>query len=342
MSIQPIINREILMCPSTLKVVHMTPSVLKSDAVKKTQKVFSDYMDSTIDGFIESGTKNIISRMKFHKILELAMPRVMTPENFINKGRESAVYRISDKYVVKVGNNVKPNKALSVFDVISVKNKKFTEIPIYYGEPVVKTGKIEILKNATPSEDFVTCGTSFVRDMPVPTLEKHKYEKDYLPKCSSLPQVSFDEFAESLQKMNSLKKGKYGAYTPDVRNPNNILISDNKFKLVDKLETTCEKEPNTLYTMLEPLMLRFNPYHYTDRNSSLTPMRREIFRKSLIASEKHNLPLEDKNSRLENVLNENLELNAKLMIKTLSRMRNSDKDLKARVAYINQELLPHE
>ena len=94
--------------------------------------------------------------------------------------------------------------------------------------------------------------------------------------------------------------------------------------------------------MLEPLKLRFNPYHYTDRNSSLTPMRRDIFRKSLIASEKHNLPLEDKNSRLENVLNENLELNAKLMIKTLSRMRNSDKDLEARVAYINQELLPHE
>ena len=341
MSIQPIINKEILTRPNNLKVVHISPSTVKRDTVQNAQKIFSDYMDSTIDSFMTMGTKNPISRIKFHKILQLALPKIINSENFINKGRESAVYKISDKYVVKVKNNVKTNKALSFFDVISVKNKNLKNIPIYYGEPIVKTGKIEILKNATPSKDFVVCGTSFARDLPVSTLEKDKYKKVYLPKCSSISQSSFDEFAESLQQMNSLEKGKTKFYTPDVRNPNNILISDNKFKLVDKLETTYEKEPNTLYTMLEPLMLRFNPYHYTDRDSTLTPMRREIFRKSLIASEKHNLPLEDKNSRLENVLNENLEMNTKLMIKTLNNMRDSGKDLKTRVAYINKELQPH-
>lgn len=341
MSIQPIINREILTHPTNLKVVHMSPSVLKGDTATKAQKIFSDYMDSTIDGFLESGTKNIISRIKFHKILELALPKIMTPENFVNKGRESSVYKISDKYVVKVGNKVKPHKALSIFDIISVKNKKFTEIPIYYGEPVVKTGKIEILKNATPTKDYVTCGTSFMRNKPVTDIEKFKYEKDYLPTCSSVPQSSFDEFAENLQKMNSLTTKRNGIYTPDVKNPNNILISENKFKLVDKLETAYEREPNTLYTMLEPLMLRFNPYHYTDRNSSLTPMRREIFRKSLIASEKHNLSLEEKSAKLADVLDNNVELNAKLMIKTLNRMRYSGKDLNARIDYINHELLPH-
>ena len=260
-------------------------------------KELANILDANIDKVIQTSSFDVVSRIKFHKIINELLMDIMTPENFINKGRESKVFKISDKYVAKIKRGYDEKSAIHFYNYTKLPDKRFNQLDIYYGEPVIRLGNTEILKNATPSKDFMCCGTSY-RGAHSATLDEIKdYENIFVPKCASLPQESYDKFAIGLAELNKIHDNKANFtkiyYTPDIINPNNILISDKNFKIVDKLDKTKQKDPNTLFTMLEPLMIRLSPESYASYNEKLVLPRQNIFKKCLIAAEKANLPLEN-------------------------------------------------
>lgn len=299
MNISPIINQQNIAVNNTTNVSHRPVNSVRSNAVSfgssKSERALR-LLDGTIDTLLNGSEFNIFNKLKFHKILNEALPAIIQPENFINKGRESKVYRISDKYVAKIQRGHYEKDSVHFYDPVTFPSKKFKELDFYYGEPVVRVGKVDILKNATPDEKHVQCGTTFHYSGSVSGEELRRYETEYLPICSKLPQASFDNLARNLMILNNKTarnlKGQKLTYIPDIINPNNLLISGDKFVLVDKLDTVPVKNPNSVFTMLEPLLLRLNPEQTASHSPELEGVRKNIFKKILIAAEKHELPLD--------------------------------------------------
>ena len=317
----------------------------------KSSKVNKDVvrvLDDTISNIVHSDNVSLATKMKFHKILNKALPEILCPENFINNGRESKVYRISDDYVVKIKRGIKPTSAIHFIDRTTLPNSKFKNLNFYYGAPVIKIGKTEILKNAS-SKDSLYCGINYNKQFSLAD-EIKKYEEVVLPKTASLPQESYDEFADGLKDLNKLSSDSLftkSYYTPDIMNPNNIIISDNKFKLVDKFDKTLYEEPNSVYTMLEPLLIRLSPEKIAGYNEKLVPQRTEILQKTLIASEKNNLPLDSllkypsSNFVLSDIIriksNKDIQNTAELIHK-LQELRDYGTPLNKRIEFINKAL----
>ena len=300
MNINPVINQQHITLNNVRanspqqQGMHRMPSQVSFGSSKSERML--RLLDQSIDTLISGSEYNLINKMRFHSILNAALPELMVPENFVNNGRASKVYRISDKYVAKIRRGYYPNNAVHVYNTISLPSKKFKDLDFYYGEPVVKLGKVEILKNATPTQNHICCGTSFRCDGLVGNRELARYESEFLPICSEVPQESYDNLAANLRRLNGLTcrnmMGKKQTYVPDIVNPNNLLISDNRFVLVDELEKVPFKNPNSVFTMLEPLLIRLNPEKEASKNESLQGVRKKIFKKVLIASEKQGLPLD--------------------------------------------------
>lgn len=252
-------------------------------------------LDNEIGELVNNGSAlNVAGRMKFKKVLQESLPYVMSPNNFINKGRDSKVYRINDNYVAKIRRGHYEDDSVKSYNIVTLPSQKFKSLDFYYGEPIVKVGDVEILKNATPTENNICCGTNYKGISLVSKEEMKKYTEVYLPMCSSLPQESFDNFADNLKRLNGISSlGLHGRkyYTPDVINPNNLIISDGKFKLVDELDEVHCKEPNSFYTMVEPLLVRLTPEHNAEYDEKLIGMRQTIFNKCLKAAEKTDLPM---------------------------------------------------
>ena len=307
-------------------------------------KELSKILDSNIDKIIQTNSFDFIPRIKFHKIINALLPDIMTQENFINKGRESKVFKISDKYVAKVKRGYDADSAIHFYNYTKLPDQRFNQLDIYYGEPVIKLGNTDILKNATPSNDFMCCGTSY-RGVKGATIDEiEQYEKNYIPKCANIPQESYDKFAIGLAQLNKIHDIKPNLskvyYTPDIINPNNILISNNEFKIVDKLDKIKQKEPNTLFTMLEPLLIRLSPESFADFNENIINERNEIYKKCLIASVKANLPMESniKYPYSDYCLNNILKNHVTQNINDLNKMRNKKESIENRLDYIYNEI----
>ena len=304
-------------------------------------KDVSKLLDEQIYKAMDSNPLNIVQNVKFHSLINKTLPLIMTPENFLNKGRESKVYRISDNFVAKIKRGTTSKNAVHPYNVMTVPDKRFNRLPFYYGEPVLRVGNVEILKNATPSKDFRFCGTPY-RGASIPSREDIElYNKEYLPLCSSLPQKSYDDFAFGLKELNGIRKlsgCKLVSYVPDIMNPNNILISEGQFKIVDKLDKVPLKNPNSIYTMLEPLMLRLSPEATANRDCNLLGYRRNIFKKTLIAAEKAELPLESsiKYPYSDYVLNDIVDSNAVSLVEKMKELREDGISKDDRVNLINK------
>lgn len=316
--------------------------------VKNEINTFPDIMNKAIDDFLQAGELNIAAKVKFHKILDAALPSIMSRKNFINKGRDSKVYRISDKYVAKIRRGKDEQNAIKIFNFAKIPDKRFSTLEIYYGEPVARVGNVEILKNATP-KDYRSCGIVWINSNNKYghlAQDVESYNKEYIPFCSSLPQESYDELAKGLNELNSISDknifSKTTFYTPDIKNPNNVLISDNHFRIVDELDKIKERKPNTIYTMLQPIMLRLTPDAPVHREESLITDRRNILRKTMIAAEKAELPL-NVNSAIDPYAGYYLDditgQCSTKMIDLLSDMRKNMFSQKERVDFINKAFM---
>ena len=333
------------------------PNQQKVASFVSCNKEIYEVLDSNITKFIDSNPIDIVKKFSLSKILKNSLSEITKSENLINEGCESKVYKISDNYVLKLRRDQDIKKAISLYDVPYCPNKKFTEIECYYGEPIVKLGKTEILKNAMSHGNSIHCGTKFNSLEPPTSLDIEKYNTEYLPLCASLSQESFNEFAQSLKQMNGIKKWGYPnallkpksripkkvSFIPDIANPNNILIAGGKFKIVDKLEATTVNEPNTFWTMVEPLLLRYTPFSYAKYDTMLRDTRREIFKKCVYASEKAGLSFKQNevvDSRmkefLKDILGDNDGVYIDYSFNYLNQMRQGGENLEKRLKILEE------
>lgn len=307
----------------------------------KTSHVLENCIDNVVGGNVFS----IVSKIKLKKLLSQLLPDIKKTENFINSGFESSVYKISDKYVLKVPND-DSEQLSSWYNFPTCPNKHFAKLDFYYGEPLVKCGEIEILKNATPTDNYVCCGLKYKSRNTEDEIQK--YEKEFIPFLSSLPQSSYTDFAKGLKELNSIstqyKESKL-YFIPDVMNPNNIIIHDKKIKLVDRLEECHTKEPNDLFMLLEPFLLRYSTEYIPEYKTELDDERRNILKKCLIATEEAELPFAPDDTigsaiwyrdlmRVEKLTN----VGVTPLVDTLQVMRKSDYSLETRLDLINQIL----
>ena len=333
---------------ASIKPVHV-------DAFLSRSKGIIDVLDECITKTIRDDSISLTKRFSLAKILKEAIPEISREENLINKGRESKVFRINDNYVAKFQRGQNPEKSISTFDMVYIPDKSFSQLECYYGEPVLKAGGVEILKNAVPNGVSMEVGTKFhYRGYPKAE-EIEKYNKEYLPLCASLPQESFDELALCLQQMNGIKRLGFARefpwqkayvpnivhYTPDVINPNNILISNGKFRIVDKLDKTSVNKPNTFYTMAEPLLIRYCPEYYAKRDEALLLERQNILQKCIIAAEKAGLsfepnPLTDEfvDFYLSSLANDGKKCFYHTPVRDIKNMRSNGVPTKQRVEYL--------
>lgn len=209
------------------------------------------------------------------------------PDNFIGEGAFGTVYRINDDYVLKVDYSCSMNKD-GKFKYN--KDKKFNDLPYYYGGVLANCDNLLILRNADPRGDAVISGK--------PTWMGSKEATEYLvntslPAFASLPQESYDNFANVLKLLNDKKVKLHEdtvIYSPDTFNPNNFMIVDNEIRFVDEL-THIEDKKNGLYTMIEPFLREsYVPEASVDSDEAIE-YKREIFKKCVLASEGAELPL---------------------------------------------------
>ena len=57
---------------------------------------------------------------------------------------------------------IKEDDAIRIYNVAKAPDKRFNQLGIYYGEPVIRVGNVEILKNATPNE-YTPCGKIWLK-----------------------------------------------------------------------------------------------------------------------------------------------------------------------------------
>ncbi len=117
----------------------------------------------------------------------------MRPNKIVGQGFHGVVYKIDDRYVLKVSHKDKPYADM----LDKIKELKFSDLKTYYGEPVAKFYDVQILKNVSSKGLHIPAGIP-QKDIGLKTEKEcsEYYEKIYLPLFSSLPQKSFDAVKE--------------------------------------------------------------------------------------------------------------------------------------------------
>lgn len=242
----------------------------------------------------------------------------------MGSGIEGSVYRIDEKYVLKSPYDL----SSSPMNVQINKNNLKNICPNYYGDEVAKIGDYQILKNANPSNKSASIGTSFEPS----EKEILNYNNIYLPQCAKLPQKAFDDLAKSLSALNESKLGVF-----DLINPNNVMLNKKSFKIIDGVFPDTGK--NTFSKMIDTLLKKYTVGIYTDYKKELVPIRKEILKKCIIASEKNNLPLKNsENCGIFDYVAGLCDLTEKYptLKKELESLRTQYPDIKQRLAVLQE------
>jgi len=213
----------------------------------------------------------------------------LTP--LINKGQslDSGAYgeffRLTKKYSIKVNHN---DSVIFEFFFIN-RDNKFEQLKnIWYGEPVAHIGGMKVLRNANPDGKAITAGLRADYDDC-----REYYNNTYLPRCSKLPQEAFDKLAFGYDILNKIPRTKDGYYAFDTVNPNNFLLDETSIKIVDDMLISDKENPNKLSKILKPLLNEYKAYVNAPKEDSkhIIDMQKEILKKSILASERVELPL---------------------------------------------------
>lgn len=270
-------------------------------------------------------------------------------ETFINNGADSEVYRYSDKYAFKI-----PIGETSFPDIewIKIDERKLdinNQLDAYFGGEIGQMGYVSILKNADPQRIAIPIGAPFGFEKEEVRLKKYYLDNKCAQKVAALPQSAFDKIAMNFKKLNTIPPKycitKY--YNFDCINPNNFLIVGDEIKITDELWPT--NHPNTVGGMLSAFITRINPHIPAEPDVLLTPDRKEIFKKCIIANEKAELPfLHEKDvDTLSTEFIENLEKAIKLaeiktdfrsLIKKLKEFRQTFPDMDKRINAVEDYL----
>lgn len=237
--------------------------------------------------------KTFLSRHRkiIGETLEKIMPDINAGVRANESGMRGFVSRLDDDFVAKVPHwfrKVTPQCIAEHCQRSAVIPNKFESIPDYYGHHVMRFGEIGIMKNATAPGTYVRAGRPF--EVPLDKGGMDYYVNEYLETCSQLPQASFNRLANNLKRLNEIKSGRFH-YEPDTENPNNFLIYNEQFRIVDDLDPVEFEKPNSIVTMLKPLITKISTEENAEFVPELVAKRNEIFKKCTIAAAQNELPL---------------------------------------------------
>ncbi len=222
--------------------------------------------------------------------LEEIMPSINAGIHNNESGARGFVSRLDDNFVLKIPHWFRKVNQQCIKDNCSrgrLHANRFAAVEDYYGHHIVTFGEIGIMKNATAPGTYTRVGRPY--ELPLEHGGYDYYATQYLPTCSQLPQESFDRLARNMKTLNEIHSGKY-YYEPDTENPNNFLIFNGQFRIVDDLDPTPLEQPNNVTTMLKPLLVKVATNEEAEFAEELIAPRREIFGKILRAAIKTDLP----------------------------------------------------
>lgn len=266
----------------------------KIDDVLRTKEPSPEALGSLYEGLLE-----FVKSPKFDAKLK-------------GKGFYSKIFNIDDKYVLKVGKYGRkfpePN--------IEIREPLFPELKTYYGDALIISGDLKILRNVSSTNKHIVAGvpSEIIEKSSVPRGAKTSlpqrysvmfadynhgndvlkyYNEVYLPTFAKLPQSSFDKLANDLALLNKKGFNEVG-FGIDTNNPNNIvLVGKSSLRIVDDIDVHRTRKPNTIGGLLNMLLVKAD-YDTTlplPTNSSSKALRFELFRKIVLAGEKYDLPL---------------------------------------------------
>ncbi|MBD5402419.1 hypothetical protein HDR58_06420 [bacterium] len=196
-----------------------------------------------------------------------------TKKNIISKignGRWGEVFRIDDYFVFKTYYDHPPAVGKAKINTDST----FDVLKTYCGKVLARIGNIEIIRNVTKNKK------NFLEMAKYNAVGERAYDYTLKEFCS-LPQKAFDDLAQDFKTLNGLRRSNI-FYRFDTANPNNFIKVGKSIKVVDDIDWTPCPEANDIYAYLRV---------FIQEGGDLS-LKKEIFKKCILAIEKHQLPLE--------------------------------------------------
>lgn len=207
----------------------------------------------------------------------------------IGEGFHGEVYKIDDKYVLKIHKHYRPQA--DIMD--DIPKLKFSSLKTYYGEPVASFLDIKILKNVSSNGKHIQAGIPEKYSRTMTDEQCNKYlENVYLPIFSEVPQKSFDAIAKDCDTLNKMGR-EYVTYAFDYLNPNNFVLVGKTLRITDVICKESTQNPNTVSDLLYVFIQKSGLDTYAEYSKKAEPLRRELLKKIVLAGMRHNLPLGD-------------------------------------------------
>ena len=187
-------------------------------------------------------------------------------------GSYGSVFRIDDYYVFKTYH---VDKELKTQPFKIALKEKFQGFKTYCGNILARFGQIEIIANATrDKKKFVELARGSKQGAEAYAASLAEFAK--------LPQKQFDRLGQVFSRLNKISDGNL-FYKFDTHNPNNILKIGKSLKLVDEIAITPNRNSNDILALLRAFI----------QEGGDMSVKRDIFKKCILASEKEKLPMDD-------------------------------------------------
>lgn len=319
--------------PANLSPAYFHPSF--SGINPKHAKEFSQLLDNMIAHPQKIQDNHYL---KASTLLEKIVESAQKDKNIIiNTGGSGNVYKIDDKYVIKIRNYFMGFEDSLDYNLKINENSNPMGLKSWFGDIVAKSEGITIMRNADPEGIQIPVGAPF-KGTSLTIMDYYKNNK-CISKLAELPQKSFDEFAQDLKILNeNLNTNAKTVYKFDYENPNNFLIVGDKIRAVDDLDHYVNSI-NSLDDMLIAFIHKINAHNIASFDEDLVLDRQNVFKKCVLACEKNEIPIHEKSAicakkRIDNILMySKMNTNYNDLVLKLEELRNKfpnmDERLKA-------------
>lgn len=250
----------------------------------------------TLDEVILSGKCSKKSENKLLKLLNDFINKKLNDKKLLGSGFSNSVYKIDDKYALRFPSDMPPKARY----FMGLSEGGFKDINLYYGEPVGEfNDEIMVLRNVS-SKKHLPAGIpmGILEKLDENEIEEYCY-KNYLKTYATLPQSSYDRVAKACKQLNN-KGNENFRYCFDFINPNNFVLTGKTIKITDEIKDTTRENPNNIMCLLDVFINRYGKYTFAQYKAESAPLRKDIFKRVILACEKYNIndydtlpPIED-------------------------------------------------
>jgi len=254
-----------------------------------------------LDKVLKQNDCSIDDSMYLYNKLQKIIDKRKRQNDVLGEGTLAKVFKIDSKYVLRSGKLGSP--VVESFRRGDIDNRAYFGLKTYYGDYVAKFGDIQILRNVSSTGKHIPAGVpSKITLSKSPEESRKYYEETYLPLFAKLSQKAYDDVAYDFSTLNMYCTD--GFYRFDVLNPNNFVLVGKKICIVDNLVKKNEESQFLLaynetkqggLMSIADLMRAFLMLQEAgvecEFSEKALPLRRELFKKIVLAGVKNNLPV---------------------------------------------------